>query len=66
MCSAIYETGEVGRDFLAIALMQFDSDDLTVAHYELMKSAFVASGVAISEINSADEGSIDQVSWLMD
>jgi len=66
MCSAIYETGEVGRDFLAIALMQFDSDDLTVAHYELMKSAFVASGVAISEINSADEGSIDQVSGLMD
>lgn len=66
MCSAIYETGEVDGEFLAIALMQFDSDDSAVAHYELMKGAFVASGAALSEINSADEGSVDQVSGLMD
>ena len=61
MCSAIYETDEVGGEFLTIALMQFDSDDSAVVHYELMKGAFVASGVAISEINNADEGLIDQV-----
>ena len=65
MCSAIYETAEVGREFLTIALLQFDSDDSAVAHYELMKSTFIAGGVPISEINSADEGLIDQVSGLM-
>ena len=65
MCSAIYEKDEVGGEFLTIALMQFDSDDSAVAHYELMKGTFIASGVAISEINSADEGSIDQVSGIM-
>jgi hypothetical protein len=66
MCSASYETGEVGGEFLTVALIQFDSDESSIAHYELIKSAFAASGVALSEINSADEGSIDQVSGLMD
>ena len=66
MCSATYDTGEVGGEFLTIALMQFDSDDSAIAHYELIKSAFVVSGVALSEINSADEGLIDEVSGLMD
>ncbi len=66
MCSAMYYVEQPSGEFLTIALMQFDSDDSAVAHYELMKSEFVESGVPISEINSADEGLIDEVSGLMD
>lgn len=66
MCSAIYETGEVGGEFLTIALMQFDSNDSAIDHYELMKGVFVESDVPISEINNSAEGLIDQVSGLMD
>jgi len=66
MCSAIYESGVPGGEYLTVALMQFDSDDSSRAHYEFMKITFEVGGVPISEINSAAEGSIDQVSGLMD
>jgi hypothetical protein len=66
MCSAIYESGVPGGEYLTVALMQFDSDDSSRAHYEFMKITFEVSGVPISEINSAAEGAIDQVSGLMD
>jgi hypothetical protein len=66
MYSAMYDTGLPGREFLAVVVMQFKSDDSSVDHYELMKGAFVESGVAISEINNSDENLIDQVSGLMD
>ena len=66
MCSALYETGEVGGEFLTIALIGFDSDDSAVSHYEMMKDVFVVSGVPISEVNNADERLTDQVSALMD
>jgi len=66
MCSTMYDTGIAGREFLAVALIEFDSDDSAIAHYELMKAAFVESGAAISELNNAAENLIDQVSGLIE
>jgi hypothetical protein len=66
MCSAIYQSDGSNGEFLTLALMQFDSDESAIEHYELMKSVFVESDVPISEVNSADEGLIDQVSGHMD
>jgi len=66
MCSAAYKTGVQGGEFLTIALMQFDSDDSAIDYYEFMKNVFIASDVPISEINSAAEGLIDQLSALME
>jgi hypothetical protein len=66
MCSAMYDSGIAGREFLALALIEFDSADSAVAHYELMKGAFVEAGVPISELNNASDDLIDRVSGLMD
>lgn len=66
MCSAMYDTGVPGEKFLAVALIKFKSNASAVDHYELMKSAFVASGVGISELNNASEELTDQISALID
>ncbi|MBT4124952.1 MAG: hypothetical protein HOJ22_09160 [Chloroflexi bacterium] len=66
MCSAMYDTSMPGREFLAVVLMQFKSDDSAVDHYELMKSAYTETGDALSEINNADEGLTDILSVLID
>jgi len=66
MCSAMYDTGVPGREFLAAALMKFDSDASAVAHYELMKSAFAGTDIPISELNNASENLMDQFSALSD
>ena len=66
MCAAVYETSNPGDPFLSIALIRFDSDDAAEARYELLKDAFVAQGVAISEVDNAAEGLVDRVSALID
>jgi hypothetical protein len=66
MCSAMYDTSMPGREFLAVVLMQFKSDDSSVDHYELMKSAYTETGDGISELNNADEGLTDVLSVLID
>jgi len=66
MCSAMYDTGLSGREFLAVVLMQFKSDDSSVDHYELMKGAYSEAGGALSELNNADEGLTDVLSVLID
>ena len=66
MCAAVYETSSPGDPFLTVALINFDSGGAAAAHYDLLKGAFVAQGIAISEVNSADEGLMDSVSALID
>jgi hypothetical protein len=66
MCSAMYDTTFPGREFLAVVLIQFDTDDSAVDHYELIKNAYIESEDAISEINNSDERLIDQLSILID
>ena len=66
MCSAMYDTNLSAREFLAVVLIQFKSDDSAVDHYELMKSAYTETGDALSEINNADEGLTDILSVLID
>jgi hypothetical protein len=66
MCSAMYDTGEPGRKFLSVVLMQFKSDDSSSDQYELMKSAYSDTGDALSELNNADEGLTDVLSVLID
>ncbi len=66
MCSAMYDTSLPGREFLAVVLIQFDTDDSAVDHYELIKNAYIESEDAISEINNSDERLIDQLSILID
>ena len=41
MCSAIYETVEVGGEFLTIALIEFDSGSSATSHYEMIKNVFI-------------------------
>ena len=66
MCAAVYETATPGDPFLTVALIQFDSDGPAITHYDLLRGAFVAQGIAISELNSADENLLDSVSGLID
>ncbi len=66
MCAAVYETSNPGDPFLTVALIRFDADDAAQAHYDLLKGVFVTQGVAISEVDSADEGLLDGVSALID
>jgi hypothetical protein len=66
MCSALYDTGESGREFLAVVLIHLESDDAADDHYELMKGAYAETGAAISELNNADEDLVDMLSALMD
>ena len=66
MCSAVYETSTPGDPFLAIALIKFDADGQAAAHCGLLKGVFVAQGIPLSEVNSADEGPLDWVSGLID
>lgn len=66
MCSAMYDTSQPGREFLAVVLMQFESDGSSVDHYELIKSAYMSAGDGISEVNNADEGLTDVLSVLID
>jgi predicted small secreted protein len=66
MCSAMYDTNLPGREFLAVVLIQFKSDDSAVDHYELMKGAYFGTGDGISEINNADESLTDVLSVLID
>ncbi len=66
MCSAVYETSNPGDPFLTVALIKFNSDDPAIAHYDLLKDAFVVLSHPISEINNADEDLTDRFSALMD
>gem|GEM_PF-1013055 len=66
MCSAMYDTSLPGREFMAVVLMQFKSGDSAVDHYELMKSAYMETDDAISELNNSDEGLTDILSILID
>jgi FlaG/FlaF family flagellin (archaellin) len=66
MCSAMYDTGEPGREFLAVVLIHLESGDAAVDHYKLMKGAYAETGAVMSEINNADEGLIDELSALSD
>ncbi len=66
MCSAVFQTSNPGEPFLAVALLKFDSDTPAIAHYELLKDAFVALNHPISEVNSADDGLLDRFSALID
>lgn len=66
MCSATYDTGLVDREFLAVVLIQFDSDDSAVDHYELMKVAYTEADGGVSEVNNADENLTDTLSSLVD
>ncbi|NQW19158.1 MAG: hypothetical protein HQ477_00310 [Chloroflexi bacterium] len=66
MCSAIYDTDVPGEPFLTVELVKFSSDEPAVERYEMIKDSFVQSDFAISEVNSADEGLIDQVSAWVD
>ena len=66
MCAAVYETSNPGDAFLTIALIRFNADDAAEAHYDLLKGVFVTQGVAVSEVDSADEGLVVGVSALID
>jgi hypothetical protein len=66
MCAAVYETSTPGDPFLAVALINFDGDRSALAHYDLLKAAFVADDGVLSEVNSADEASLDRFSTLID
>jgi hypothetical protein len=66
MCAAMYQTSTPGGPFLTVALINFDADRSAAAHYDLLKGAFAAQGIAISEVNSASEGSLDRFSALID
>ena len=66
MCAAVYETSTPGDPFLAVALINFDGDRSAVAHYDLLKAAFVSEGSVLSEVDSADEASLDRFSTLID
>ncbi|MDA1280004.1 MAG: hypothetical protein O3B95_08175 [Chloroflexi bacterium] len=66
MCSALFDSGVPGGVFLAVTLMKFKSDQQAVEQYEQIKYGFIVEDVAISEVNNADEGLIDQVSALID
>ena len=66
MCSAMYDTSMPGREYLAVVLMQFESDDSAVSHYDLLKAAYLDTGDAISEVNNSDEGLTDVLSVLID
>jgi hypothetical protein len=66
VCSALYDTGESGREFLAVVLIHLESEDAADDHYELMKGAYSETGAAISELNNADEDFVDMLSALMD
>ena len=66
MCAAVYETSNPADPFLTVALIMFDSDGPAVAHYDLLRGAFITQGFAISEVNSAGEGLLDRVSALID
>jgi hypothetical protein len=66
MCAAVYQTSTPGDPFLTVALINFDGDQAAVAHYNLLKTAFVAEGGALSEVDGADEASLDRFSMLID
>jgi hypothetical protein len=66
MCAAVYETANPGDPFLTVALIGFSADDAAAAHYDLLKGVFVTQGVAISEVDSAEEDLLDRVSALID
>jgi hypothetical protein len=66
MCAAGYETSVPGDPFLTVALIEFDSDGPAADHYELLKSSFVAEGITVSEVDSADDGPLDWVSALIE
>ena len=66
MCAAIYKTPTPGDPFLTVALIEFDADGPAAAHYDLLKDVFVAEGVPLSEVNSADDNALDWVSALID
>jgi hypothetical protein len=66
MCAAVYDTSTPGDPFLAVALINFDEDLSAVAHYDLLKAAFVAEGSGLSEVDSADDASLDRFSALID
>lgn len=66
MCAALFDTSIPGDPFLAVALIKFESDEPATARYELLKTAFLTQDYAISEVNVADEGRLDQVSALID
>jgi len=66
MCAAVYQTSNPGDPFLTVALMRFDGDGPAVAHYDLLKAVFAAEGIALSEVDSTDEGVLDWVSALID
>jgi hypothetical protein len=66
MCAAVYQTSTPGDPFLTVALINFDGDRSAVARYDLLKTAFVAEGGSLSEVESADEASLDRFSMLID
>ena len=68
MCVAVYQTSTVGDPFLTVALINFDSASLAVVRYEMLKDVYVSQKkqYPFSEINSADDGLLDEFSALMD
>jgi hypothetical protein len=66
MCAALYQTSAPGDPFLTVALINFEADRFAAAHYDLLKGAFVAQGITLSEVDSLDESSLDQFSALID
>jgi hypothetical protein len=66
MCSALFDTSVAGEPFLAVALIEFDSDDSAIEHYELLKTVFLSENHPISEVNGADENQLDRLSVLID
>ena len=66
MCSAIFDTSTPGDPFLAVALIKFNTDAPAIARYDLLKNVFVTQSVPISEVNSADEATLDRFSGLLD
>jgi hypothetical protein len=66
MCNADFESSTPGDPFLSTTLIEFDTDEPAVDRYEMIKDGFVVNSMPISEVNSADENLVDQLSILID
>ena len=56
----------MGDPFLTVSLITFTSDEPAIARYDTIKEGFEVNNLPVSELNSADENSLDEVSALID